>query len=295
MDINIELYKIFEQVASSGSFSEAAKNLYVSQSAVSQAIKTLESKLGTPLFIRTTKKITLTPAGETLLEHIQPAIRLIKQGEHRLTQENSLENGSLHIGASDTICRYFLLSYLQDFHRKHPNVSIKITNQTSPRCVELLATGQVDCIIVNTPNSHLKPEFISKVVGSFQDVFIAGKGFEHLKNREVPLKEMSKYPIMTLDRKSTTSEFLHHLFMEHHLELSPELEAGSNDLLLDLARIDLGIAFVPDYCVPKKTHNLFKVKIAEHLPKRHITAAYSSLLPPSPVVKEFLDGLPSQN
>lgn len=55
---------------------------------------------------------------------------------------------------------------------------------------------------------------------------------------------------MMLDRKSTTSEFLHHLFQQHQLDLVPEIELGSNDLLIDLARIGLGIAFVPDYCIP---------------------------------------------
>ncbi len=293
MDINIELYKIFEQVARNGSFSEAAKNLYVSQSAVSQAVKTLETKLGMPLFIRTTKKITLTPAGETLLEHVQPAIRLIQQGEHRLTHNNSLESGSIHIGASDTICRYFLLPYLSDFHKKYPKVSVKITNQTSFRCAELLSLGEVDCIIVNTPNSHMRPEFILKTIGSFQDEFIAGKAYQHLKDREISLVELPQYPIMTLDRKSTTGEFLRHLFMEKHIDLTLELEAGSSDLLLDLARIDLGIAFVPGYCVPQKNSTLFKIKTKEKLPKRHIEAVYSSLLPPSPVVKAFLDALPS--
>ena len=66
MDINYELYKVFFYVAQSLSFSEASKHLYISQSAVSQSIKTLERKLGQPLFIRSTKKVQLTPAGTGL-------------------------------------------------------------------------------------------------------------------------------------------------------------------------------------------------------------------------------------
>lgn len=71
MDINYELYKVFYHVASSLSFSEASKQLFISQSAVSQSIKTLEKKIGQPLFIRSTKKVQLTPAGELLLQHIE--------------------------------------------------------------------------------------------------------------------------------------------------------------------------------------------------------------------------------
>ena len=73
MDINYELYKVFYNVAASLSFSEASKKLFISQSAVSQSIKTLERKLGQPLFIRSTKKVQLTPAGKLLLKHIEPA------------------------------------------------------------------------------------------------------------------------------------------------------------------------------------------------------------------------------
>ena len=109
MDINYELYKVFFHVASSLSFSEASKQLFISQSAVSQSIKTLEKKLGQPLFIRSTKKVQLTPAGEILLKHIEPAMNLIRRGEGQLLEANTLGLGQLHIGASDTICRYFLV------------------------------------------------------------------------------------------------------------------------------------------------------------------------------------------
>ena len=105
-DINYELYKVFYYVATSLSFSEASKKLYISQSAVSQSIKLLEKKLDRKLFIRTTKKVTLTPAGELLLSHIEPAINLIRRGEDTLSDEASMNYGQLRIGASDTICRY---------------------------------------------------------------------------------------------------------------------------------------------------------------------------------------------
>ena len=86
MDINYELYKVFYHVASSLSFSDASKKLFISQSAVSQSIKTLERKLGQPLFIRSTKKVQLTPAGALLLKHVEPAMNLISRGESRLLE-----------------------------------------------------------------------------------------------------------------------------------------------------------------------------------------------------------------
>ena len=90
MDINYELYKVFYYVASSLSFSDASKKLFISQSAVSQSIKTLERKLGQPLFIRSTKKVQLTPAGALLLKHVEPAMNLISRGESQLLESGSL-------------------------------------------------------------------------------------------------------------------------------------------------------------------------------------------------------------
>ncbi|MBE5902602.1 MAG: LysR family transcriptional regulator [Lachnospiraceae bacterium] len=291
-DINYEYYKIFYEVARLGSFSAAAKALFVSQSAVSQSIKNLEEKLNRSLFIRTTKSVTLTPAGELLYSHVEPALRLLMQGQARITEENSLEGGQLHIGASDTICRYYLLPYLQQFHKLYPKVSLKVTNQTSLRCVDLLGEGAVDMIVTNTPNSRLNSSFDTRQVGSFYDVFIAGKTFLTLKDRPISFPELLHYPILMLDRQSTTSEFLHDLFLREQLQLTPEIELGSNDLLIELAKINLGIAFVPDFCIPENSKDLFIVKTKTSLPKRHLVAATRSFVPNSPVVDAFLALLP---
>ena len=220
--------------------------MFISQSAVSQSIKALEKKLDQTLFIRSTKKVRLTTEGEILLRHIEPAISLIKRGESQLLDVGA-RGGQLHIGASDTICRYFLVPYLERFHREFPGAHIKVTNATSIRCVELLETGQVDLIVVNSPNAYLGNVPNVKKIKDFQDVFIADKAFEELKGKKLSFKELLNYPILMLDRKSTTSEYLHNLFLQNQLDLVPEIELSSNDLLIDLARIGLGIAFIPDF------------------------------------------------
>lgn len=292
MDINYELYKVFYHVATSLSFSEASKQLFISQSAVSQSIKTLEKKLEQPLFIRSTKRVQLTPAGKVLLKHIEPAINLIRRGETQLFDSGILGLGQLHIGASDTICRYFLVPYLKQFHKKFPNVPIKVTNATSPGCVELLTQGKVDLIVTNFPNSNLNHSYIQKIVCSFTDVFIANPAHFHLKQQEISFAELRQYPILTLDRKSTTSEFLHNLFLQHQLELIPQVELSSNDLLIDLARIGLGIAFIPDYCLTRESGELFIVKTKETLPSREIVASVNPTLPVTQSTEEFLKLLP---
>ena len=292
MDINYELYKVFYYVASSLSFSEASKKLFISQSAVSQSIKTLEKKLDQPLFIRSTKKVQLTPAGQVLFKHIEPAMNLIARGENQLLDSTTLGLGQLHIGASDTICRYFLVPYLKKFHKTYPNVPIKVTNATSIQCVDLLEQGKVDMIITNFPNGYLNHSYIRKTVADFSDVFIANPNYFHLKQKQISYQELNQYPIMMLDRHSTTSEFLRNVFLQHQLELVPEIELSSNDLLLDLVKIGLGIAFVPDYCVPANTKDLFILDMKEKLPNRQMIAAVNTGLPISAATEAFLSILP---
>ena len=177
MDINYELYKVFYYVATTLSFSEASKLLFISQSAVSQSIKVLEKKLGITLFIRSTKRVQLTP-------------------EAQIMEAGTLGGGQLRIGASDTICRYFLVPYLNRFHRSFPNVHIKVTNQTSTQCVDLLESGQVDFIVTNYPNSHLSSRLHTIPIHSFHDIFIAnGEYYPELENRQVHLKELPSPPL----------------------------------------------------------------------------------------------------
>lgn len=292
MDINYELYKVFYYVATSLSFSEASKQLYISQSAVSQSIKTLEKKLDQPLFIRSTKKVQLTPAGQILLKHIEPAMNLIRRGENQLLDTGSLGLGQLHIGATDTICRYFLVPYLKQFHEKFPNVPIKVTNATSLSCVDLLEQGNVDLVVTNSPNSKLNHSYVQKTVLEFHDVFIANPAFFNLKQQEISFRELKQYPILMLDRKSTTSEFLHNIFLQHQLELIPEIELSSNDLLIDLAKIGLGIAFIPDYCLTQDGKDLYVLNTKEKIPARRMAVSVNTSLPISASTEEFLKLLP---
>ena len=288
MDINYELYKVFYHVATTLSFSEASRQLYISQSAVSQSVKTLEKKLGTPLFIRSTKNVQLTPEGETLLRHIEPAIQLIRQGEINLMEAGSLGGGQLRIGATDTICRYLLIPYLNQYHKLYPKVHIRIMNQTSLKCVDLLESGQVDLIVTNYPNSRMGNREQIQVISEFHDVFTASRAhYPQLENRRVSLKEIQNYPILMLDRHSTTNEFLHQMFRREQLELIPEIELDSNDVLLDLASIGLGLAFVPEYCLTD--HNkLYPIRLAEEMPSRKVVLATSGNVPITQAAREFL-------
>lgn len=287
MDVNYELYKVFYFVATTLSFSEASKLLFISQSAVSQSIKALEKKLDQTLFIRSTKRVRLTPEGEILLRHVEPAMNLIKRGEAQLMETNS-KGGQIRIGASDTICRYFLVPYLEKFHKEFPGAHIKVTNATSIGCVELLENRQVDFIVCNYPNSRLRIKEHYKTILTFRDVFAANKHYFDFTDQKLSLTELHRYPLLMLSKKSTTSEFLHSLFLQKGLNLTPEVELSSNDLLLDLAYIGLGIAFVPDFVLEQRKKGLYRLEIKEELPERHLVLAYTEQQSTSAAANEFL-------
>jgi DNA-binding transcriptional LysR family regulator len=293
MDINYELYKVFYHVAKSLSFSDAADNLYISQSAVSQSIKTLEKRLNQTLFIRSTKRVALTKEGELLLKHIEPAINLISRGENQLCVDPK-SGVQLRIGASDTICRYYLVPFLNNFHKKYPNIHIKVTNGTSLQCAKLLERNEVDIIVTNSPNSALNNMMQIIPVKEFRDIFIANPESYPLTDHPVTLQELQQHPILMLDKRSTTSIFLHNLFLENSLDLVPAVELSSNDLLIDLARIGLGIAFIPDFCMNNQ-ESLSVIDVTSEIPSRMLVAAYNNDIPLSDAARFFIDSLTAQS
>lgn len=289
MDINYELYKVFYYVAKTLSFSEAAAELFISQSAVSQSVKVLEKRLNQVLFIRSTKRVSLTKEGEMLFKHIEPAINLISRGENQILNSTPAGGMQLRIAASDTICRYFLVPYLNKFHKSYPEVHIRIINGTSLKCAELLETNQVDLIVANSPNSALNNNLNIQDITTFRDVFVAKPDAFPLANRKLTLAELQRLPILMLTKLSTTSAFLHNLFLQHSLDLVPAIELSSNDLLIDLAKIGLGIAFVPDFCINNiSPSELITIETMEEMPERKLVAAYDDSLPLSEPAHFFI-------
>lgn len=291
MNVNYEFYKVFFVVAQELSFSKAAKKLFISQSAVSQSIRQLEEKLEVSLFNRSTKQVQLTADGKALFDHIEPAIHMISSGETYLMESKTLERGQLHIAASDTICRYYLLSYFKTFHNAFPGVEIKITNRTSVQCVDLLHKGQVDLIVTNLPNLHVTGDMAVTPTKSFKDVFIA-----HPKRCDTTatysLEDLSTYPLLMLTKRTATSEFFYDLFKKEGIDVKASIELGSIDLLVDMARIDLGIAFVPDFCVTPSA-NLQILNIDHPIPERQIGWITHKKRPLSEAAKKFVQRLQS--
>ena len=152
MAVKLELYRVFKEVAEAGNISTAAKNLYISQSAVSQSIKQLETALQARLFSRSPRGVSLTGEGQMLYQYVRSALGLLATGEDKLSQAQQLLLGTLVIGASDTVTSFFLTHYLDAFHRLHPGIRLKIVSGRSAKVLSMLKSGAVDIAFATSPS-----------------------------------------------------------------------------------------------------------------------------------------------
>lgn len=289
MDINFELYKIFYTVAKTGSFTSAAKELFVSQSAVSQSIKNLEDNTGSRLFIRDSRNVRLTAVGKMLYSHVEQAYNIIKAAENKVLEMQSLNAGEIGIGVGDTILRYIITPYLQQFIKQYQNVKIQITNRTSPGIIESIKKGSVDFGIVTLPVNEKDIDTIK--FREVEDVFVASPPlFSSLIEKNVSVNELSSLPLLLLQKGSSTRLNLDNYFTSKGLKIIPEIELESMDLLVEYARIGLGIAYVlkesSDALITKG--ELFTLSLEEAIPKRVLGIAKLKNVPLSPAASKFV-------
>lgn len=289
MDVNFELYRIFYFAGKCKTFSEAGKRLFISQSAVSQAVKNLEEKTGTRLFYRKSRNVSLTPEGELLFKHIEKAYNLIKSGESKLLEIQNLKSGEIRIGAGDTTCRHFLITYLQKFMNKYPGVKVQIINRTSSQIIELLKNGVIEVGIPTLPIHDKSINVIDFI--EVEDVFAASDKFSNLKGKKVSLPELMEYPILLLQKESTTRRNLDYFLLEKGLSVKPEIELESIELLVEFARMGAGIAHVLKKSVLTafKKGELFEVKVSDQLPKRKLGIASVKNVPLSRAAEAFIN------
>ena len=242
MAVKLELYRVFKEVAETGNISVAAKNLYISQSAVSQSVKQLETALQARLFSRSPRGVSLTGEGQMLYQYVRSALGLIATGEDKLSQAQQLLLGTLVIGASDTVTSFFLTPYLEVFHRQHPGIRLKIVSGRSAKVLSLLKSGAVDIAFASSPADTAALSTWS----CFQthSVFVAGSGYSCDFDHVYTLQEIAQFPLILLDRKASSRVFLEQYFLQSGVTLTPEIELSSRSLLVSLSQIGLGVAGV---------------------------------------------------
>ena len=296
MENNLSLYKIFYATASIGNISSAAKSLYISQPAVSKAISKLEQNLNTTLFVRSPKGVSLTHEGLLLYDKVKIAFESIHDGEELIRQTTELGGGHLHIGVSTTLCKYVLLPYLKDFIAQNPHVKISIDCQSTYQTLKLLEAGKIDIGLIGKPKGvrELVKNTEFHEIGEIEDIFVASKSYlEHLKLRETKADHPSvlrNATLMLLDKENMTRQYIDDYFLEHHFEPEQVIEVTSMDLLIDFARIGLGVACViKDFVLEDiKTEALVQIPLKTSIPSRSIGFAYAKSNVSSNAVSRFV-------
>ncbi len=289
--VNLELYRVFYTVAKCGSLTKAAEELFISQPAVSQAIKQLETQLGGQLFNRTHKGMELSETGgKQIFATVEKALRLFDEAESKYAELKDTATGVVRICASDTVSTHFLLPFIKEYHEKFPEVNLILQNGTSNETIEMLKNGKGDVGFVNLPidDSDIN---LSNTVMQLHDVFVASDKFSELKDTVVDLRRLQDYPLLMLELSTATRQAIVSFAHSHGIHLHPEIELASLELMTSLAKNGIGIACTPKEFVKheiEEEKSLFEIKTSPALPSRAIGLALPKNDNMTFAVKEFI-------
>ena len=277
MEQNLSQYKIFYEVAKAGNISKAAKELYISQPAISKSISKLEDRLGVSIFTRNSRGVQLTSEGELLFHHTESAFEALSRGENELKRIKDFNIGHLRIGVSNTLCKYILLPYLKGFIEKYPHVKITIESQSTTHTIAMLEQQHIDLGLIAEPSSR-KPLIFVPVM-DIQDIFVSTKPYlDNLYLREGRNTDIFQTGnILLLDRNNMTRKYIDEYLSEHQIVPSQVLEVNTMDILIEFAKIGLGIGCVIREFVQEELDKQMLVTIPMKWPikKRTIGFAYN--------------------
>lgn len=283
---SLDYYRTFSVVYEARSFSEAARRLYVTQSAISQSIKQLEIVLGVQLFVRGKRSVIPTAEANALYSAIIPALETIGEAEEKISRLRLLQEGSLCICAADTVAKYYLLPYLKKWNELYPNVRLTVVNRTSTEAFSLLSAGKIDIAFVNSPVTEEK--FSHKTCLRLHDVFIGGAAYKGLHGKTVTRKEIVEFPLIMLENLSNSRRAVDAEFYSDGIILKPEIELGAHELLIEFARIGLGIS-----CVTREFSDirgdLFEIQLDKPLPERTLELCWLENEQVSWAKKKFIE------
>lgn len=300
MDININnlpLYNIFLEVASSKNLSVAASRLFISQPAVSKAIKKLEEQLHSKLFIRSSRGVKLTDDGELLYMHISQAFSEIFQGENLIKTRHSLGVSKIRFGASNTLCKYLLLPKLKNYVKLYPHINISIDCQSSNHTVKKIETKDIDIGLIayldEVKDLTLFP------AGTIQDTFVVSP--EYLKNLLVRenidiTNSFSRSNLMMLTKDNVTRKYVDSFISDYISHDTKIMEIGSMDLLIEFAKTGLGIGCVIREFVERELEDGTLIEVIPpglEIKKRQVCYCINSKSTPDKATQSFLNFIKS--
>ena len=290
MNQNLSSYRIFYTVANTGNISKAAKELYISQPAISKSIQKLEESVGCKLFSRSSRGVVLTDEGKLLYEHVSEAFETLTLGEEKLKRSIELGVGHLKIGVSSTLCKYLLLPYLKEFIRQNPHISMSSSCHSTNDTLKLLEDNKIDIGLIGKPENlkNIHFDFLEEI----EDIFVAAKDYlRNLKARGIQKDHiLQSSTLMLLDKNNMTRQYIDDYLQENQIIIKDSIDISDMDLLIDFARIGVGVACVIKNFVREDLENgtLVEIPLGFPIHKREVGFAYKTTTKPSKSLAEFI-------
>ena len=244
-NINLNLYKVFYDVAKYGSFSKAAEFTYTTQSSISKSIKKLEEQLGTQLFYRNYNGIELTENGKELLYYVEKSYGNILTAERLLIETEKLDRGKLNIGLPSYISSFFFFDKIKNFYKKYPNIEITLMNGSREYLLNLLNNHQIDFIIYSSPifkdiNKELELVKLYPIEYKF---FCKKEDYEKYKNIKT-IKDIENYPLVLPVPGSNNRKFLDEILLKYDVKINKVINIHTSEGILTAVKNDLGIGYI---------------------------------------------------
>lgn len=292
-NVNFELYKIFYYVAINQNLTRAAESLFISQPAVTQAIKKLEQQIGYSLFYRTKHGMNLTKEGEIIFEYLKFPIECLGSAKKEIENKIHKAESLIRLGGGNTVIEHNLLKPLQKFRSKHQSIDFVIKHDRSTQLIELLIQDQLDLIIL-TNKVKTNEEIECIPIEKTNDHFVASiKEFGQYKNEVFTMKELNSLPLILQSTASSTRKFVNQLALNNGTILHATYELARHSLVLAFIKAGLGIGFINSNHIEKelKEKKLFELKTVFEIPPRYIYVAIHRKNKSNKILQEFIDTL----
>jgi DNA-binding transcriptional LysR family regulator len=240
--INFNQFRIFFYVAKNMSFTLAASELFITQPAVTNQVKTLEDVLNFKLFKKRANKIYLTEEGKLIYPYAKRIVELEKEIEIAVKDINKLYRGILRFGTTTTFVPLFMSSVVKNFNEKYPNIKIQISEGSSLSIIHRLVNFENDVGLIAKVEDHPEINFIHIITEEVP--LIVGPDHPFAKKDSISFQEMSKEPIIIKDKGSGTRKLVIELFTKHNCTPNILLETSNTEFMKQLVHRREGISFL---------------------------------------------------
>lgn len=247
--------KVFHTVAKRLSFTKAAADLFITQPAVTKHIKELEQYFKVQLFERKGNQIALTEQGRVMLHHTEELFAIYRRMEFNLNNFSDSHTGLLRLGASTTINQYVIPSALAEFHRKYPDVAVKLLNGNTEQIEHSLLNNDVDLGIVE---GRSKTRGIKYTRYLKDEIVLVSKTNNLFSKRPVTIEALKKIPLLIRETGSGTLEVIARALKAQGMafsKLNIEMDLGSTEAIKTYLRSSESMAFLPVHSIAADLSN----------------------------------------